>query len=71
MHGTGQFSNLICFNAGGTAAYLPSRKFDAMELWDEVDRLEATQCGDRRPGLLDADAGGAGGQPGPLGPVDA
>ena len=42
MHGTGQFSNLICFNAGGTAAYLPSRKFDAMELWDEVDRIGAT-----------------------------
>ena len=42
MHGTGQFSNLICFNAGGTAAFLPSRKFNAMELWDEVDRLQAT-----------------------------
>ncbi|MFL5295763.1 MAG: AMP-binding protein [Phenylobacterium sp.] len=42
MHGTGQFSNLICFNQGGTAAYLPSRKFNAMELWDEVDRLGAT-----------------------------
>jgi fatty-acyl-CoA synthase len=42
MHGTGQFSNLICFNAGGTAAYLPSRKFNAMELWDEVDRIDAT-----------------------------
>ena len=42
MHGTGQFSNLICFNAGGTAAFLPSRKFNAMELWDETDRLQAT-----------------------------
>ena len=42
MHGTGQFSNLICFNQGGTAAYLPSRRFNAMELWDEVDRLGAT-----------------------------
>jgi fatty-acyl-CoA synthase len=42
MHGTGQFSNLIAFNAGGTAAYLPSRKFNAMELWDEVDRIGAT-----------------------------
>jgi acyl-CoA synthetase (AMP-forming)/AMP-acid ligase II len=39
MHGTGQFSNLISFNQGGTAAYLPSRRFNAMELWDEVDRL--------------------------------
>jgi 3-oxocholest-4-en-26-oate---CoA ligase len=42
MHGTGQFSNLIGFNQGGTAAFLPSRKFNAMELWDETDRLGAT-----------------------------
>jgi fatty-acyl-CoA synthase len=42
MHGTGQFSNLICFNQGGTTATLPSRKFNAMELWDETDRLGAT-----------------------------
>jgi fatty-acyl-CoA synthase len=42
MHGTGQFSNLISFNQGGTAAYLPSRRFNAMELWDEVDRLGAS-----------------------------
>ena len=42
MHGTGQFSNLICFNQGGTAATLPSRKFNAMELWDEVERLQAS-----------------------------
>jgi fatty-acyl-CoA synthase len=42
MHGTGQFSNLIAFNQGGAAAYLPSRKFNAMELWDEADRLGAT-----------------------------
>ena len=42
MHGTGQFSNLIAFNVGGTAAYLPSRRFNAVELWDEVDRLGAS-----------------------------
>ena len=42
MHGTGQFSNLICFNSGGTAAYLPSRRFNPMELWDEADRLGAS-----------------------------
>ncbi|HEX2816670.1 MAG TPA: AMP-binding protein [Phenylobacterium sp.] len=42
MHGTGQFSNLISFNQGGTAAYLPSRRFNAMELWDETDRLAAS-----------------------------
>ena len=39
MHGTGQFSNFISFNQGGTAVYLPSRRFSAMELWDETDRL--------------------------------
>jgi len=42
MHGTGQFSSLICFNQGGTACFLPSRRFNAMELWDEADRLGAT-----------------------------
>ena len=42
MHGTGQFSSLINFNQGGTVALLPSRKFNAMELWDEADRLGAT-----------------------------
>jgi fatty-acyl-CoA synthase len=42
MHGTGQFSNLISFNQGGTAAYLPSRRFNAMELWDETDRMGAS-----------------------------
>ncbi|HEX3364610.1 AMP-binding protein, partial [Phenylobacterium sp.] len=42
MHGTGQFSNLICFNQGGAAATLPSRKFNAVELWDEVDRIGAS-----------------------------
>ena len=42
MHGTGQFSAFINFNAGGTIACLPSRKFNAMELWDEAQRLQAT-----------------------------
>ncbi len=42
MHGTGQFSALITFNNGGTVALLPSRKFDAVELWREVERLKAT-----------------------------
>jgi len=42
MHGTGQFSSLICFNQGGTAAFLPSRRFSAVELWDEADRLAAS-----------------------------
>jgi 3-oxocholest-4-en-26-oate---CoA ligase len=39
MHGTGQFSALIAMNLGGTVATLPSRHFDAAELWSEVERL--------------------------------
>jgi 3-oxocholest-4-en-26-oate---CoA ligase len=42
MHGTGQFSSFISFNAGGTVALLPSRKFNAIELWNETERLKAT-----------------------------
>ena len=42
MHGTGQFSSFITLNAGGTVATLPSRRFNPMELWDEVERLAAT-----------------------------
>lgn len=33
MHGTGQFSSFITFNQGGAVATLPSRKFNAIELW--------------------------------------
>ncbi|RAK63054.1 acyl-CoA synthetase [Phenylobacterium kunshanense] len=42
MHGTGQFSAFIAFNGGGTICSLPSRKFDAIELWNEVERLGAS-----------------------------
>ena len=42
MHGTGQFSAFINFNNGGTVACLPSRKFSAVELWNEAERLRAT-----------------------------
>ncbi|HEY9219407.1 MAG TPA: AMP-binding protein [Phenylobacterium sp.] len=41
MHGTGQFSAFITLNIGGAVAVLPSRKFDPIELWDEVVRLQA------------------------------
>ncbi len=41
MHGTGQFSAFISLNIGGTVASLPSRQFNAMELWDEAVRLKA------------------------------
>ncbi|MCR5876116.1 AMP-binding protein [Phenylobacterium sp. J426] len=42
MHGTGQFSAFISLNIGGTVCTLPSRRFDAVELWNEVERLRAT-----------------------------
>jgi fatty-acyl-CoA synthase len=42
MHGTGQFSSFINLNAGGTVATLPSRKFNPIELWSEVERLKAS-----------------------------
>jgi 3-oxocholest-4-en-26-oate---CoA ligase len=42
MHGTGQFSAFITLNLGGTVATLPSRHFNAIELWNEVERLRAT-----------------------------
>lgn len=41
MHGTGQFSTFITLNLGGAVATLPSRRFSAIELWDEVARLKA------------------------------
>ncbi|WP_297694567.1 acyl-CoA synthetase [Phenylobacterium sp.] len=42
MHGTGQFSSFISLNVGGTVATLPSRKFNPIELWNEAERLKAT-----------------------------
>src|SRR5262249_1105952 len=38
MHGTGQFSSFIAMNLGGTIVTLPSRRFDAGELWREAAR---------------------------------
>jgi fatty-acyl-CoA synthase len=42
MHGTGQFSAFISFIGGGTVCALPSRKFNAIELWNETERLKGT-----------------------------
>lgn len=42
MHGTGLFSALMTLLAGGAVALLPSRHFDAVELWDEVARHRVT-----------------------------
>ena len=42
MHGTAQFSSFGVLNTGGCIVSLPSRRFDAVELWNEVDRLRAS-----------------------------
>jgi acyl-CoA synthetase (AMP-forming)/AMP-acid ligase II len=44
MHGTAQFTALGALTSGGSVACLPSQRFDAMEFWDEVDRLRATSA---------------------------
>ncbi|MDQ0466526.1 fatty-acyl-CoA synthase [Caulobacter ginsengisoli] len=41
MHGTAQFGAFGAMNTGGAIISLPSRRFDAEELWREVDRLKA------------------------------
>ncbi|MES2033153.1 MAG: acyl-CoA synthetase [Pseudomonadota bacterium] len=41
MHGTAQFGSFGVLTTGGAIISLPSRKFDAAELWSEVDRLRA------------------------------
>ena len=45
MHGTGQFGALGSLSAGGAVSLLPSRKFSAEELFDEVERARATRIG--------------------------
>ncbi|QUD86335.1 acyl-CoA synthetase [Phenylobacterium montanum] len=40
MHGTSQFTALGSLTAGGAVAVLPSHRFSATELWDEVHRLK-------------------------------
>jgi fatty-acyl-CoA synthase len=42
MHGTAQFSSFIMLTTGGSVASLPSTRFNALELWDEAERLEAS-----------------------------
>ncbi|ATQ41266.1 AMP-binding protein [Caulobacter mirabilis] len=42
MHGTAQFSSFAVMSGGGCIVSLPSRKFDPIELWGEVERLGAT-----------------------------
>lgn len=40
MHATGLMGAIAGLNTGGAAAFLPSRRFDAIELFDEADRLK-------------------------------
>jgi fatty-acyl-CoA synthase len=42
MHGTAQFSSIIVLTIGGSVASLPSNRFDAIELWNEAERLRAS-----------------------------
>jgi 3-oxocholest-4-en-26-oate---CoA ligase len=42
MHATGQFVSLTALSHGGTIVALPSQRFDAQELWSEVERTCAT-----------------------------
>ena len=43
MHATGLMGAVAALQAGGSAAFLPSRRFDAVELWDEVERLKVAR----------------------------
>jgi acyl-CoA synthetase (AMP-forming)/AMP-acid ligase II len=40
MHATAQFTCLSVLTGGGTVACLPSHRFNAAELWSEVERLK-------------------------------
>ncbi|HEY2177970.1 MAG TPA: acyl-CoA synthetase [Caulobacteraceae bacterium] len=41
MHGTAQFTALMALTTGGTVACLPSTHFNAVEFWNEAERLNA------------------------------
>lgn len=41
MHGTAQFGSFGALTGGGTIVCLPSRRFDPIELWNEVERTGA------------------------------
>jgi len=42
MHATAQFTCISVLTGGGTAIVLPSNRFNAVELWSEVERLRAS-----------------------------
>lgn len=43
MHATGQIAAMSALSGGAAVAFLPSRKFDAVQLWNEVARLRASR----------------------------
>jgi acyl-CoA synthetase (AMP-forming)/AMP-acid ligase II len=43
MHATGGMGAIYALSNGGAAAFLASRKFDPIDLWNEVDRLRASR----------------------------
>ena len=43
MHAVGQMGSMAALLGGAAVAFLPSRKFDAVELWNEVERLHASR----------------------------
>jgi acyl-CoA synthetase (AMP-forming)/AMP-acid ligase II len=43
MHGTGQLAAVAAFSFGGTAILMPKGPFDAVAMWDTVERERATR----------------------------
>ena len=42
MHATAQFTAITVLTGGGAVGLLPSQRFNAVELWSEVERLEVS-----------------------------
>jgi len=42
MHATAQFTAMTVLTGGGAVAMLPSQRFNAIELWSEVERLQVS-----------------------------
>jgi acyl-CoA synthetase (AMP-forming)/AMP-acid ligase II len=43
MHAVGQMGSMAALSGGAAVAFLPSRKFDPVELWNEVERLRVSR----------------------------
>ena len=68
MHGTGLFTAIGTLVSGGCVITLAGNKFDALELFDTVQKHQAQLTRDRRRRVREADAERARREPGPLGP---